>query len=147
MRTARILVSLLATFAPALALAGDPVQITVYKSPTCGCCGAWVSHLQRNGFEVITYDVSDVGPVKQSSGLPPELASCHTAFVDEYLIEGHVPASDVARLLEDKPAIRGLAVPRMPIGSPGMEGPNPERYEVLSFDASGKTEVFATHGP
>ena len=147
MRTVRILLPLLAVLGVTPVAAEDPAEVTVYKSPTCGCCGKWVSHLEENGFRVITHNVSNVTPVKTKAGLPPGLASCHTAFVEGYVIEGHVPASDVARLLKERPAVEGLAVPRMPIGSPGMEGPNPERYEVLSFDAHGKTAVFATHGP
>lgn len=122
-------------------------EVHVYKSPTCGCCSKWITHLQDNGFSVTATDVPDVQVVKAENGLPEHLASCHTAFVGGYLIEGHVPAADIARLLAEKPKVSGLAVPRMPIGSPGMEGPNPERYHVLSFDSTGKTEVFATHGP
>jgi hypothetical protein len=121
-------------------------EVQVYKSPTCGCCTKWIDHLEEAGFTVKATDVSDVGVVKRDNGLPAELASCHTAFVGGYLIEGHVPAADVKRLLEEKPAVAGLAVPDMPIGSPGMEGPNPEAYRVLSFGSDG-VAVFAEHGP
>lgn len=126
---------------------GETRQVTMYKSPTCGCCNEWAEHLRRNGFSVEAHDVADVAPVKAENGIPPQLASCHTAFVEGYVIEGHVPASDVRRLLAERPAVAGLAVPGMPVGSPGMEGPNPQRYEVLSFDANGRTAVFSSHGP
>lgn len=121
--------------------------VTVYKSPTCGCCNAWIDHLRENGFQVEAVDQQDVRPVKAEMGVTPELSSCHTAIVDGYVVEGHVPADVIARLLEERPEVTGIAVPGMPIGSPGMEGPNPERYRVLSFDTSGRIEVFSSHGP
>jgi hypothetical protein len=124
-----------------------PTSITVYKSPTCGCCNDWIAHLEDNGFEVTSHDVPDVGPIKQKHGVPRSVGSCHTALVDGFVIEGHVPASDVKRLLSERPAVAGLAVPGMPIGSPGMEGPDPERYHVLSFGPDGKLDIFASHGP
>ncbi len=136
----------LAAFGLAWPAAAELPEVHVYKSPTCGCCSKWIDHLEAEGFEVKSTDVPDVTPVKRENGLPGELASCHTAFVDGYLVEGHVPASDVKRLLEERPEVAGLAVPRMPIGSPGMEGPNPVKYEVLSFGEKG-VEVFAEHGP
>jgi hypothetical protein len=126
--------------------AADPVRVQVYKSPTCGCCNKWIDHLESNGFSVHATDVPDLAPIKAENGVPRRLASCHTAIVDGYLVEGHVPAADVRRLLRDRPKVSGLAVPGMPIGSPGMEGPNPERYQVLSFGPEG-VSVFSTHGP
>lgn len=126
--------------------AAEPTEIQVYKSPTCGCCAKWVDHLRDNGFSVNVTEVKDVTPIKIENGVPRKLASCHTAIVEGYLVEGHVPASDLRRLLSERPKISGLAVPRMPIGSPGMEGPNPVRYEVLSFGVDG-TRVFSEHGP
>jgi len=120
--------------------------ITVYKSPTCGCCNKWITHLQNNGFDVVARDVDDVVPYKQKAGLTPQLASCHTAFVDGYAIEGHVPARDIKRLLEERPAVQGLAVPGMPIGSPGMEQGNlKDPYEVLTFDKTGQAAVFSRY--
>ena len=130
--------------APIEAAAAPEVQ--VYKSPTCGCCEKWVEHLRAAGFTVQAHDVPDVAPIKRENGISPELSSCHTAFVGGYVVEGHVPASDIRRLLAERPAIAGLAVPDMPIGSPGMEGPNPEAYEVLSFGAQG-VRVFSKHAP
>ena len=130
-----------------VAVFGDLPTVEVYKSPTCGCCVKWVNHLKSHGFTVKSFNVQNVGPIKQQNKLPRHLASCHTAFVDGYIIEGHVPATDILRLLKERPDVSGLAVPGMPIGSPGMEGPNPETYEVLSFDRSGKTQTFATHRP
>jgi hypothetical protein len=122
-------------------------EVHVYKTPTCGCCGKWVAHLRESGFSVKTTDLRNLDAVKQSNGVPRQLSSCHTAIVGGYVVEGHVPASDVKRMLAEKPAISGLAVPRMPIGSPGMEGPNPERYRVIAFDSNANTSTFATHGP
>lgn len=126
--------------------AADPAQVHVYKSPTCGCCSKWMDHLRSNGFSVRATDVPDVRPIKLENGVPGRLASCHTAFVGGYIVEGHVPAQDLRRLLRERPGVAGLAVPGMPIGSPGMEGPDPERYEVLSFGAGG-VRVFAEHAP
>ena len=137
------------TLAGAQEKAAGPV-IDVYKSPTCGCCAIWVDHLRENGFKVTVTDVPNVTALKQRLGIRPELSSCHTAIVDDYAIEGHVPASDIHRLLRDGPRVAGLAVPGMPLGSPGMEMPDPsrhERYDVLTFDREGNTEVWATHGP
>lgn len=120
-------------------------EVTVYKSPTCGCCTKWVKHVQANGFTVAARDVPDVIPYKQKLGLPLGLGSCHTAVVDGYLIEGHVPAEDIRRLLAEQPEAKGLAVPGMPIGSPGMEGPRKDPYEVLLIDKEGQTSVYARH--
>ena len=124
----------------------DPGTITVYKTPTCGCCGKWIEHLEAGGFAVEAIDVENVGQIKKKNGVPAELASCHTALVDGYVIEGHVPAEDVKRLLEERPEIAGLAVPAMPIGSPGMEGPNPEPYDVIAFTEEGSAHTYASHG-
>jgi len=135
-----LLLLLLFVAAPALA-----AEITVYKSPTCGCCKEWVKHLQANGFTVTAKDVPDVEPYKNANGVPPMLASCHTARVNGYTIEGHVPAADIQRLLKERPKVRGLAVPGMPAGSPGMEGLFTQRYEVLTFDQDGRTSVYARH--
>ncbi len=117
-------------------------QISVWKSPRCGCCGKWVDHLRDNGFEVKVFNTGDVTRIKRRYGVPLELGSCHTATVGDYVIEGHVPADSIRRLLAERPPARGLAVPRMPIGSPGMEGPDPEAYEVLLFDDRGGRSVF-----
>lgn len=116
--------------------------VTVYKSPTCGCCNKWIEHLEANGYDVVAHDVRDLNAVKRQLGIAPALASCHTAIVDDYLVEGHVPADVIGRLLEERPAIAGIAVPGMPMGSPGMEGPYSEPYDVLAFDRAGKISVF-----
>jgi len=126
--------------------AAEPTEVQVYKTPTCGCCAKWVDHLRDNGFSVSVTELKDVTPIRLENGVPRRLASCHTAIVEGYIVEGHVPAEDIRRLLDERPKVSGLAVPGMPIGSPGMEGPNPVRYEVLSFGADG-TRVFAKHGP
>ena len=126
------------------ALAEDQT-ITVYKSPTCGCCTKWVSHLQESGFDVETTDLTDLRLIKSMSGIKPEQASCHTATVGGYVIEGHVPAADIKRLLAERPDARGLTVPGMPKGSPGMEAPQPDHYQVLLLGNDGSTAVFAEH--
>ena len=123
----------------------DLEPITVYKSPTCGCCGKWVQHLQDNGFEVEVINQSDMNGVKSEAGISRQLASCHTAIIDGYVIEGHVPAADIKRLLKERPDVAGLTVPGMPMGSPGMEGHRQDRYEVLTFTRTGDTTVFSRH--
>jgi len=125
--------------APPRAVAAD---VTVYKSPTCGCCGAWVDHLRESGFSVVVKEQDDLAPVKALLEIPYELQSCHTSTVGGYVIEGHVPAGDIRWLLAEQPRGIGLAVPGMPVGSPGMEqGDERERFQVLLFDAQG-AEVF-----
>lgn len=121
--------------------------VEVFKTPTCGCCAQWVEHMRSNGFTVRVSDMPDLADVKKSRGVPETAQSCHTAVVSGYVVEGHVPASDVQRMLKEKPAIAGIAVPGMPIGSPGMEypGTKPQPYAVLSFDKNGATQVFAKH--
>lgn len=121
-----------------------PVEVTVYKSPTCGCCSKWVDHMTASGFKVTAHDTSDMQSVKKQLGIPDDMASCHTSVVEGYLIEGHVPAADIQRLLRDKPKIAGLAVPGMVTGSPGMEGSRSDPYNVMAF-GEGKTSVFARH--
>jgi len=125
-------------------LAAEP-SVTVYKSPSCGCCSKWVSHLKENGFEVQTVDIDDLRMVKSMSGIKPEQASCHTARVGDYVIEGHVPADDIKRLLAERPDAKGLAVPGMPQSAPGMDAPQPQHYQVLLLDKDGTTSVFAEH--
>jgi hypothetical protein len=124
-----------------------PVQsMVIYKDPGCGCCNAWVDHVKAAGFAVTERDTTDMASVKASFGVPDALGSCHTARVGNYVIEGHVPADLITKLLREQPAAaRGLAVPGMPIGSPGMEqGNRKDRYDVLLFDKAGKTRVYAT---
>jgi hypothetical protein len=121
-------------------------QLTVYKSPTCGCCAKWVDYMQANGFTAAVTNLPDVTGVKIKHGVPRQLASCHTTLVGGYVIEGHVPVEDVRRLLKEKPAnVIGLAAPGMPAGSPGMDVPNSPPYEVIAFDKNGGTKVYATH--
>jgi hypothetical protein len=140
-----VVVSMSSASAQRQAPQGPLVQ--VYKTPTCGCCANWVKHLQDNGFATRVVDMPDLADVKTKNGVPTSAQSCHTATVDGYVIEGHVPAADVKRLLKDRPAVLGLAVPGMPIGSPGMEVPGVKAasYNVMSFDRGGKLTVFASH--
>lgn len=117
--------------------------IKVYKSPTCGCCALWVDHMREAGFELDVEDTDDMIDVKVDAGLPLQLQSCHTALVGGYVFEGHIPAEVIARFLAEKPSASGLAVPGMPIGSPGMEfGDRVDPYDVLQFDAAGNTSIY-----
>ena len=120
-------------------------SITVYKSPTCGCCTKWVSHLQKNGFEVEAINRQDMNEIKTGAGIPRQLASCHTAKIGGYVIEGHVPAGDIKRLLKERPDVSGLTVPGMPMGSPGMEGHRQDKYDVLTFTESGETRIYSRY--
>lgn len=133
----------LATSLALPAAAADAVD--VYKSPYCGCCGKWIDHLKAAGFAVRTHEVNDVPAARQRLGMPEQLGSCHTAKVGGYLVEGHVPAADIKRLLKEKPQALGLAVPAMPPGSPGMESPRPVPYQTLLVQPDGKTSVYARH--
>lgn len=127
------------------AVSAEASDVHVYKSPSCSCCSAWATHLRANGFNVTVEDVEDLGVVKQRLGVPPSLQSCHTATVEGYAIEGHVPASDIHRLLAERPVATGLAVPGMPIGSPGMEqGDQREPYATTLFGPDGQS-VYAYH--
>jgi hypothetical protein len=133
---------LLMTLAPVPAATALP-SVTVYLSPTCGCCKKWVKHLRDNGFEVKVEEMNDVSPMKNSAGVPSDLWSCHTAVVGGYAIEGHVPAADIKRLLSEHPKILGLSAPGMPSAAPGMDG-KPEAYEVIAFGKGGE-QVYAKH--
>ena len=119
--------------------------VTVYKDPACECCGRWVDHLRRNGFTVVVNTVAEMNPVKRRAGIPETLESCHTAEVGGYAVEGHVPAKEIKRMLSERPAIRGLAVPGMPSSAPGMDSPEREPFTVIAFDAGGVTGVFASY--
>ncbi|MEK6550108.1 MAG: DUF411 domain-containing protein [Pseudomonadota bacterium] len=145
MRKLKILFPWLAAMLWAVSAGAYAAEITVYKSPTCGCCKLWIDHLKSNGFTVKAHDTENVAAHKQQLGVLPELASCHTAVVNGYVIEGHVPAADIKRLLKEQPKIIGLAVPGMPMGSPGMEGPVKEAYEVKTFDKKGRVTTYARH--
>lgn len=143
------------TLVGSLAIAATPLVIAaptlarppmrVHRDPSCGCCEAWVAHVRKAGFEARIEISDDVDAVKRRLGVPDALASCHTAEIDGYVVEGHVPAAAIEKLLAERPAIRGLAVPGMPIGSPGMETPGmaPEPFQVIAFAANGLTSVFA----
>ncbi|MGH8177809.1 MAG: DUF411 domain-containing protein [Steroidobacter sp.] len=124
---------------------GQP-QVVVYKNASCGCCKVWIEHMQSHGFPVKAVDVDNLGPIKERVGVPFGMGSCHTAEVGGYFIEGHVPAADVQRLLTEKPKAKGLTVPGMPIGSPGMEqGDRVDPYEVLLVHEGGGTSVYSTY--
>lgn len=125
----------------------DAPPVTVYKSPTCGCCGDWVSYLRDEGFTVNVQDHVNTKPVKQRLGVPDDLTACHTATVGNYVVEGHVPAEQIKRLLKNNPDLKGIAVPGMPVGSPGMErGDRVQPYSVIGFTAAGDTTVVARYG-
>jgi hypothetical protein len=134
----------------ASAAAPAPLVLRVYKDPSCGCCEQWVAHMAAAGFRPAVHDVADLAAVKARLGVPPALHACHTAEVGGAVVEGHVPAADVRRFLSARPTVkgrpaRGLAVPEMPAGSPGMEGPRAEPYDVLAFAPGGATVRFARH--
>lgn len=124
-----------------LATAATASMVQVFKTPTCGCCTMWVEHLMTNGFAVEAEDLADLGPIKKMAGVPDHLLACHTGMIDDYTIEGHIPAAATEKLLVERPAIRGFAVPGMPAGSPGMPDPMPERYDVIAF-GNGQDRVF-----
>ena len=124
-----------------------PIPITVYKSSSCECCAKWVEHLRANGFAPVVHDEEGMTAIKDEMGVPEGVRSCHTALVDKYLIEGHVPAADIRRLLAERPKVAGLAVPGMPPSTPGMLMPGApvEPYEVVAFTSGGSTTVYARH--
>jgi hypothetical protein len=123
----------------------DLPMAVVYKSPTCGCCNQWVEHMRQSGFRVEAHDTSNVDPVKDAGHVPQDGRSCHTARIGKYVIEGHVPADLIKKLLAENPAdVAGLTVPGMVTGSPGMEGPNPQHYDILAFTHNGQTRVYAS---
>jgi hypothetical protein len=117
--------------------------VVVYKSPTCGCCTAWVEHMRESGFTVVAHDTTDLEPIKRQLGVPAGHVSCHTATVRGYTIEGHVPADLIRKLIDEKSPHAGLAVPGMPMGSPGMEGVVKQQYDVFAFDRNGRVDVYA----
>lgn len=135
-------VALVASVAPT---AQVKTPITVYKTPTCGCCGKWVDHMRQNGFNPTVNDLPNLAAVKQSAGVPGNLQSCHTSTIEGYAIEGHVPADVVRQLLKEKPKVAGIAVPGMPIGSPGMEQPGrTDKYNIVAFGKDGTQKVYAS---
>ncbi|MDQ3077954.1 MAG: DUF411 domain-containing protein [Pseudomonadota bacterium] len=126
--------------------AAHAATMTVYKSPTCGCCAKWVEHVEKHGFEVKVVPTADMMAVKMKAGVPDDLYSCHTTMVGGYVVEGHVPAADIKRLLAQKPRARGIAVAGMPMGAPGMEhGDHRQPYSTMLIGANGKASLFAKH--
>lgn len=126
---------------------GSSSVVTIYKSPTWGCCGDWSDYLEGNGFTVEEIETETLDAIKDQYNVPQELESCHTAIVDGYVIEGHVPVTEIQRLLSDRPQVLGIAVAGMPVGSPGMEidGFDTEAYDVVTFDQSGDIEIYANY--
>lgn len=149
-RTA-VVVMCLVIFPPRSGAAGEPVtkqfgkEITVYKSPSCGCCAGWAQYLRHNGFRVTVVDQYDLSVLKAQHGIGPELQSCHTAVVDGYAIEGHLPADDIWRLLAERPDASGLAAPGMPAMSPGMNSVEPKGYDVLLFGPDSRPAVYSRY--
>ncbi|WAG05670.1 DUF411 domain-containing protein [Aeromonas jandaei] len=137
-----LLLAMLAGTVSFSALAAE--KMTVYKSKYCGCCQSWNEHMEQNGFELKVIETEQLGAVKQQYGIAPELASCHTGIVNGYVIEGHVPAADVKKLLKERPAIRGLTIPGMPQSAPGMDIPG-QPYEVLSISNEGTTSSWSRY--
>lgn len=136
----------IAVSALVLGSAANAAALTIYKSASCGCCAKWVEHVEKHGFTVTVVNVDDVMAVKAKAGIPDKLASCHTSKVGGYVVEGHVPAADIKKLLAQKPKAKGIAVPGMPMGAPGMEhGDHRQPYQTLLIKADGSTAVFAQH--
>lgn len=119
-------------------------DMTMHRSPTCGCCGAWAAYIRRAGFSITIVNETDLAPIKSRAGVPAALQSCHTAFVDGYVVEGHVPVEAIEKMLSERPPIKGIAVPEMPTGSPGMEVPmmKPEPFKVVAFSQGGGSGAF-----
>ena len=138
----RILASLFVLFT-STAMAAETIE--VWKDPGCGCCTAWVDHLKAAGFSVRTHEVNDMNAARAKNGVPQALGACHTARIGGYAIEGHVPAAEIKRLLRERPKAAGLAVPGMPLGSPGMEADRTQPYDVLLFNGNGRTSVFQSY--
>ncbi len=136
---------LIALMAPVARAASDAPVVEVYKSSGCECCNRWIKHLKTHGFQVIAHNTNNVAAHKQRLGVPLGMGACHTAEVAGYLVEGHVPAKDIRRLLQERPRARGLAVPGMPMGSPGMEGARRDAFEVLLVDDTGSTRSYARY--
>jgi hypothetical protein len=130
-----------------VAQAQRATRVEVYKNPSCGCCTEWAKHMRANGFEVRTHEVSDIDPIRRRLGMPQDLVSCHTAIVEGYAIEGHVPAAEVKRMLKERPQAIGLAVPGMPQDAPGMDLNKGEPYDVLLVARDGRYKVYQHYGP
>ncbi len=144
-RTLRLTSLLIAVFYVGAVFAQSTLGIEVFKNQYCGCCHLWITHLQKNGFKVTEQNVDSNATIRENMGMPEKLGSCHTAIINGYVIEGHVPAADIKRLLKEKPKAVGLAVPGMPAGSPGMESANPQPYNTLLVMKDGSTKVWAKH--
>ena len=136
---------LVSALASASALAQSLPKVDIYKSPTCDCCEKWATHMRSNGFKVEVHQVNDIPGNRKKLGMPDTFGSCHTSTIGAYVVEGHVPAADVKRLLKEEPKAIGLAVPSMPAGSPGMDIPNSPPYETLLVQPDGSSRVFAKH--
>ena len=130
---------------PMMQVPEGAISVTMYKNEGCMCCTRWAEHMNKEGFYVTEEISRQLGAIKSEQGITNELASCHTAMIDGYVVEGHVPPADVQRLLEERPDAIGLSVPGMPEGSPGMEGPNPNPYDVLLINSDGSTSVFSSY--
>lgn len=145
MKTQRSIRALVAAGLLVVGTAAHAATMTVMKSPACGCCAKWIEHVEKHGFAVKVVNVDDIMAVKAKVGIPDRLASCHTTTVNGYVVEGHVPAADIKKLLASKPKVKGIAVPGMPAGSPGMEQAGKQPYKTLLIKADGSTTVFASH--
>ena len=144
----RTMIGLVLAAIPAAACAkpAKAAELAIYKSPTCGCCGAWVDHVKASGFKAVVHEMEDVTPMAMKLGVPDELRSCHTAAIRGYFVEGHVPATDIRKLLAERPKARGIAVPGMPIGSPGMEqGDRRDAYDTRLVMHDGSSRIFVKH--
>ncbi len=132
-------------WSPINVIAEEQATMSVWKSPHCGCCAKWVEHMKKSGFKVDVKNIENMSMIKRMAGVADHLQSCHTAHIGGYTIEGHVPAHIVKRLLSERPKIKGIAVPGMPSGSPGMENGEHDPYDVIAFTKDGKTSIFSRH--
>lgn len=140
------LIGLLLLLSASLAFGQQSTRtVDMYENPSCPCCKNWAAYMRENGYTVHTHYVNDIDASRRKLGMPQKYGSCHTAVIDGYLIEGHVPVSDIRKLLAEKPKVIGLAVPGMVTGSPGMEGPNPQHYDTLVIQQDGSSKIFARH--
>jgi hypothetical protein len=142
-----LIAALLLSFTATSKAQADNPAVTVYKTAGCGCCDKWIEHLRASGLAVQAHDAGNLDSIRSRLGVPPKLAGCHSAKVGRYVVEGHVPADQILRLLAEKPDVEGISVPGMPVGSPGMEGPGGSDYQVMSWRKDGTVQVFATVKP
>jgi hypothetical protein len=144
MLSRRILLLSVSALAVTGSLHAAPVTVTLYKNPECGCCDGYADYLRHRGFAVTSTPTNDLAEISRKAGIPPDLQGCHTAFIGDYVVDGHVPVEAINKLLAEHPAIKGIALPGMPVGSPGMTGEKTEQFTIYAIGQDGKSSVFMT---